>query len=185
MRKTFTAATTCLSLLCSLPHDGICSTPDLAKEIVKNVENANPEGFLNQIAEIEKTIESADDQVAECRALLRCIVAEINAQYEVALTLPEICQMVRQNLDLIGIPVESRAEFLEALDLLEAEDLPQYERQVNAWKIFKQIKNKIDPEVVIITALCITGICVCYMCPVAAPGIMPSIGGAAKAYLQK
>jgi hypothetical protein len=193
MRKTFTAATTCLSLLCSLPHEGICSTPDLAKEIVKNAENVNPEIFLNQIDQLEKELENADDTLAECRAFLRVLVAEMNAQYGISLTLQELCQTIRENLDAFQIPDENRAEFLEALDLLEAEDSLEYQHRANAWNFFekgkqnaKKIKQKCGTgSAVVFAILCVTGLGIVFVCPTVAPAAMTIIGGAATVFFSQ
>ena len=146
MRKTFTAATTCLALLCSAPHQGFSVAPELAKEIVQNAQNSNSEAILDQIAQLEKELEASDDLLAECRAFLRALVDEMNTQQGTALTLQQVCQSVRENLDAFQIPEENRAEFLEALDLLEAEDSPEYRHRANAWNFFQNGKKEQKSE---------------------------------------
>jgi len=142
MRKTMTAATTCLALFCTIPQHGICFDPTgVAKELVQNALDSDTNAFMERIAQLQQEISTSENPLAEGRAFLRALTNEINAQLGTSYTVQDFCNMIRCNLDAFQIPEEFRGEFLDTLALLGAEETPQNMHHENEWNFFKKSKK--------------------------------------------
>ena len=76
----------------------------LARQAVGEIQSGNLDGLSSTFEALEESFEASADMIAEAREFLEEFIAEMNARYSVHLTLPQVCEIAKRNLDLFQIP---------------------------------------------------------------------------------
>jgi hypothetical protein len=106
-----------------MPQDAFCSVKkNTAQEILDLVVTNDPEDQLEgTLEDLEQSISESEDPLAEARSFLHLFLEEVDVRYGIKLTIPEACQLTKNNIHLFELSAEDQAELLIALDLLAAE----------------------------------------------------------------
>lgn len=129
------------------------SIPDVDPKDLETKQSSDIEKSLNDLTE---TICNAEDPLATTKQFLNSFLDQMNLQNKTSITIDEAYCLVRQNMDLI--PMEYRSCFLEAVDVIEHED------------IMLSIEDNLTPGKNFLLALAIVAITVvCVLNPEAIP----------------
>jgi hypothetical protein len=104
MKKLFFIAAATL-FTCTPYNPLFASAPEAAEEVICN-----------------DLYEEAIEVLEQVRTILLSLVRELNAQYKTEITLHDACEIVRQNIDKIGIEPEDQEIFLLGLEIIETGD---------------------------------------------------------------
>lgn len=74
-----------------------------------------------QFDALAESIDDSEDPLVEARAFLQEFLKELQQRYGVSLTIPQACELAKQNLDMFELSDEEREEFLISLDFLAEE----------------------------------------------------------------
>ncbi len=94
----------------------------LANKTADQMQSGHPDQLIETFEEFEESLEECEELIAEARAYLEAFIAEMNARYSVQLTLSQVIEIAKQNLDLFEIPEEFREEMLMVFDLIAGEE---------------------------------------------------------------
>ena len=125
MGKMKAVATIGIFFLCFAPGNELHATPEqeaIAKNLLSQGEQGDVEGLIESFTEVAESFDRADDVVGEIRGFLQTLIDEANVKHGLSLTIPEVCQIARLNIDLFGVPPEDREAFLFALEIIETGD---------------------------------------------------------------
>ena len=84
--------TTAVCISCHLPHEAIClatETDRLTCKILNQINNNEAEALINKFDQFEESFGLSSDFIDQGRKFLQSFVDEMNAKYNLAITLPE------------------------------------------------------------------------------------------------
>jgi len=117
----------------SAPQEGLClafnknDPHEFVSGIITGIEENNPDLLEERFDELEDSIQSSEDPLAEGRIFLQCFIEEINAQYGLNLTLQDACILVRNNLHTLELPKEIEEVVLATIELMESDSRSSFE----------------------------------------------------------
>ena len=115
------------TVLCCTPQSGTCLSNDnsqmtrLVDKILNQVEMDGADALKKDFDELELFVDSSSVPLTEGRNFLHSFITEINARYGLALTLESACKLVRENLDILQIPFETRDVLLKTIRVFESD----------------------------------------------------------------
>ena len=121
-------ATTPFCLLTQLPTQGMCQEmqnppiENIAAELLSQTQEKDQDDWQDEFSFLAETIEDSEDPVAAARDMLEALVAEVNLQTGKSLTLNEVCQMAKDNLNVFQIPPDKQELCLKTFTLLQTND---------------------------------------------------------------
>lgn len=110
--------TVCALVLSSFPVNGFSVAGDGEKIAKALVEESGGLDAKDITARFD-CIEASEDPYKESKDFIRAFLAEIELRYGISLTIPEACNLVRNNLHLLGIPEEAKEFLLSYIEFLE------------------------------------------------------------------
>lgn len=119
-----------LALVCFSPKSVIATEAKQTKLIISR-------------AELEEAFDESEDPIVDARNMLLEMLAEVESEYGIKMSLSDMCAMVKQNIHLFGIPEEDRVEMLEMLDLIVAEEqeVKTHTSKRIGWNSYRQKKT--------------------------------------------
>ena len=84
----------------------------LVQDFVDQARNLNEDAFQEQLIALAQIIEKSEDPVAETYQFLHILVDQMNTRYGFAFTMPQLFQLIRENLHLFQILRYRRRRFV-------------------------------------------------------------------------
>lgn len=130
-------ATAGVCIACCLPLDGICLTggsPEDSSNLVRimfdQVNVQNPDALVKEFDQFSEVLNISENPFDEGCKFLRSFIKEVNDRYGLNLTLLGACQLVKENLHTLQIPVEVQDVVLATIESLEFNsDLSRLQQQ--------------------------------------------------------
>jgi len=126
-RRLASVAMASVCILCSIPQSGICLAPggteprESIDGILNHIIDSDSGLIVEKFDALEETIQSSANPLDESRKFLQSFINEINAKYQLALTVPEACRLIRENLHVLQIPQEAQPLLLATIELFESD----------------------------------------------------------------
>ena len=206
--KGFGKALTVVALVCSVPQDGLWAASaadnrNLAKNLLEQMEEGDGMALIDHLNDVSESFQDPDNDentLAEVRAFIKAFLKETNAKYHLNLTLTQVCQLIRENLDAFEIPMKDQADFLVALEAIESGDSNvlkaanqlafhwSWDWIVKSWRWFfppketsrLALNNQISgADITVFTLLCAVAVVTVCVAPASASGVVPAVSAVA------
>jgi hypothetical protein len=107
-------------ILCYVPQYAYCLTNEtIAKELLKT---SDIDLVKDQLDALELSMKKSDNAILEGRQFIEAFLAQINSQYGISLSIPQACQLVKENLPTLNLPTETKESLLITIDFLALEE---------------------------------------------------------------
>lgn len=91
---------------------------EIENDPIFQAERGIPDVMIGEFDELEVTVEEIEAVIQEVKSFLHAFIDQLNARYMTEITLEQICQFFKENLNMMQISPELRDDLLEAVDLL-------------------------------------------------------------------
>lgn len=122
---------TSVYMVCSLPLNGVCldisessESKKLVSEILLQVDAPNSDALVEKFDKLEEILNESSIPLTEGRNFLNSFLNEINAKYDLNLTIQDACKLVRENLHTLQLSEEFQRIILSTIALYESDLTP-------------------------------------------------------------